>query len=289
MVVLGVFRGADSRRVEVGDRFRVGGVFVERAVAVDEFAVAVGIFFIEIDESDVVEEGVARGHIARRPVARAEGENDGYAAARRIVRVDISDEFLPLTARVDRFERRIGNAVDIDIGARTVFVEFLRFVAVSVEPGIIVGCVGVNVRLDPNAQLIDLVRRQSYACGRVLIRCGGFVIDGEDIVVFALFAGSYAAEVVPVTAFVRKVYDAGGEVARTVGRLILRGRRRGAFFARPARRSHRLRVPGSFVEVAVGDERRGIARVVCCGIVRIAGDERRGEGCYHHDNKDKKR
>ena len=144
-----------------GRSFRVGLLVAQRAVAVHKSAVRIGIFFIEIHQSDIVEVGISRGHITGGIVARTQRQNNGYAAARGVVGIDVSDEFLPFSARIDSFERGVSHAVDIDVCAGFAFVKVLRIVA-SVQPIFVVGPVGKYIRLDPHAQLINAVCGQCY-------------------------------------------------------------------------------------------------------------------------------
>ena len=176
-----------------GHRVEIG--FGERGLALFDVG--------EVFQLDFVKVGVALSHRAADLVAVAERQHDGDVLRRDVGRLDIDGVGDPLVVGVDRLERRICAAVDIDIRAA-------RGVAV------------LDVGVDGEGQLVVRRGRERDGRRRVLVDGRDLVVDHKDVVILCALGLAGRADVavgVPVVA-VRILFDAddaGDQVVRTAG------------------------------------------------------------------------
>ena len=176
-----------------GHRVEIG--FGERGLALFDVG--------EVFQLDFVKVGVALSHRAAGLVAVAERQHDGDVLRRDVGRLDIDGVGDPLLVGVDRLERRICAAVDIDIRAA-------RGVAV------------LDVGVDGEGQLVVRRGRERDGRRRVLVDGRDLVVDHKDVVILCALGLAGRADVavgVPVVA-VRILFDAddaGDQVVRTAG------------------------------------------------------------------------
>ena len=176
-----------------GHRVEIG--FGERGLALFDVG--------EVFQLDFVKVGVALSHRAAGLVAVAERQHDGDVLRRDVGRLDIDGVGDPLVVGVDRLERRICAAVDIDIRAA-------RGVAV------------LDVGVDGEGQLVVRRGRERDGRRRVLVDGRDLVVDHKDVVILCALGLAGRADVavgVPVVA-VRILFDAddaGDQVVRTAG------------------------------------------------------------------------
>ena len=176
-----------------GHRVEIG--FGERGLALFDVG--------EVFQLDFVKVGVALSHRAAGLVAVAERQHDGDVLRRDVGRLDIDGVGDPLLVGVDRLERRICAAVDIDIRAA-------RGVAV------------LDVGVDGEGQLVVRRGRERDGRGSVLVDGRDLVVDHKDVVILCALGLAGRADVavgVPVVA-VRILFDAddaGDQVVRTAG------------------------------------------------------------------------